>query len=323
MGVKPINEIVKDEKEMRKVLCATLIDLAKKDEKIVYLDADLTSACGMANFAKEFPERSFNVGIAEANMIGVACGLSATGRTPFVHSFGTFATRRCYDQIFLSGAYAKSNLKVIGSDPGVTAAFNGGTHMPFEDIGIMRNIPTATVIEPSDTVMLKSLLPQIASHYGVDYIRLKRKNAISLYEEGTEFTIGKAYKLCDGNDVTIIACGIMVEVAYKAALKLKEEGINARVLDMFTIKPLDENAVLAAANETGCIVTCENHNVINGLSSAVAEFTARHCPVPMEYVGIEDEFGEVGPENYLRERFNLTVDNVIANVKKAIARKTK
>ncbi len=320
MAVKPINQMTSDT-EMRKVFCATLIDLAKENKDIVYLDADLRSACGMAPFAKEYPERSFNVGIAEANMIGVACGMSATGKIPFAHSFGTFATRRCFDQIFLSGAYAKANLKLIGSDPGVTAAFNGGTHMPFEDLALMRAVPTARIVEPSDPVQLKSILPQIVNHYGVDYIRMKRKKTVSVYEEGTEFEIGKAYKICDGNDVTIIAAGIMVEQAVKAAEELKKEGINARVLDMFTIKPLDTEAVLAAAKETGCIVTCENHNVIGGLSSAVSEFVVRNCPVPMEFVGVEDEFGQVGSENFLMEEYKLTAANIVEKAKKAISRK--
>ena len=320
MAVRPIEKMV-SESEMRKMLCATLIDLAKDNKDIVYLDADLRSACGMAPFAKEYPERSFNVGIAEANLIGVACGLSATGKIPFAHSFGTFATRRCYDQIFLSGAYAKSNLKLIGSDPGVTAAFNGGTHMPFEDLALMRAVPTARIVEPCDPVQLKSILPQIVNHYGLDYIRMKRKKTVSVYEEGTEFEIGKAYKLFDGNDVTIIASGLLVEQAAKAAAKLKEEGINARVLDMFTIKPLDEEAIMAAAKETGCIVTCENHNVIGGLSSAVSEYVVRNCPVPMEFVGVEDQFGQVGPEDFLREEYKLTSENIIEKVKKVMERK--
>ncbi len=320
MAVKPINQMTSDT-EMRKVFCATLIELAKENKDIVYLDADLRSACGMAPFANEYPERSFNVGIAEANMIGVACGMSATGKIPFAHSFGTFATRRCFDQIFLSGAYAKANLKLIGSDPGVTAAFNGGTHMPFEDLALMRAVPTARIVEPSDPVQLKSILPQIVNHYGVDYIRMKRKKTVSVYEEGTEFEIGKAYKICDGNDVTIIAAGIMVEQAVKAAEELRKEGINARVLDMFTIKPLDTEAVLAAAKETGCIVTSENHNVIGGLSSAVSEFVVRNCPVPMEFVGVEDEFGQVGSEDFLMEEYKLTAANIVEKAKKAVSRK--
>ena len=320
MAVKPIENMTSDT-EMRKVLCSSLMELAKDNKDIVYLDADLRSACGMAPFAKEFPERSFNVGIAEANLIGVACGMSATGKIPFAHSFGTFATRRCFDQIFLSGAYAQANLKLIGSDPGVTAAFNGGTHMPFEDLALMRAVPTARIVEPSDPVQLKAILPQIVNHYGVDYIRMKRKKILSVYEEGTEFEIGKAYQICDGKDVTIIAAGIMVEQAVKAAAELKKEGINARVLDMFTIKPLDEAAVMAAAKETGCIVTCENHNVIGGLSSAVSEYVVRNCPVPMEFVGVEDEFGQVGPEDFLREEYKLTAANIVEKVKKVISRK--
>ena len=320
MAVKPIEQMTSDT-EMRKVLCASLIDLAKDNKNIVYLDADLRSACGMAPFAKEYPERSFNVGIAEANLIGVACGMSATGKIPFAHSFGTFATRRCFDQIFLSGAYAQANLKLIGSDPGVTAAFNGGTHMPFEDLALMRSVPTARIVEPCDPVQLKAILPQIVNHYGVDYIRMKRKKILSVYEEGTEFEIGKAYQIFDGKDVTIIAAGIMVEQAVKAAEELKKEGISARVLDMFTIKPLDEEAIMAAAKETGCIVTCENHNVIGGLSSAVSEYVVRNCPVPMEFVGVEDEFGQVGPEDFLREEYKLTAANIVEKAKKAISRK--
>lgn len=321
MTYKLAQNRVKEEKEMRGVYCQTLIELAKENENIVVLDADLMSSMGMVPFRKAFPERTFNVGIQEANMIGVAAGLSATGKIPYAHTFAPFATRRCFDQVFLSAAYAKLNVRITGSDPGVTAAFNGGTHMPFEDIGLMRNIPDITIIEPVDTTMLRDVVRQIAEPYGVFYVRLLRKNAIKIYEEGSTFEIGKAVHLKDGNDVTLIATGIMVDEALKAAEELEKEGISARVLNMFTIKPIDKEAIIKAAEETGAIVTCENHNIINGLGSAVAEVLVENKPVPMERVGVRDQFGEVGPETYLRERFNLTAAEIINRVKKVLEKK--
>jgi len=314
-------ENIKEETAMRDAYCQTLMELAKENSNIVVLDADLMSSMGMVPFWKAYPERTFNVGIQEANMMGIAAGLSATGKVPFAHSFGPFATRRCFDQIFMSCAYAKLNVRIIGSDPGVTAAYNGGTHMPFEDMGIMRNIPNVTILEPVDSVMLKDLIKQTAGMYGIFYIRLLRKNAVKVYEEGSTFEIGKAVKLKDGKDVTIIATGILVDEAIKAAKKLEEQGISARLLNMFTLKPIDKEAIIAAAKETGAIVTAENHNIINGLGSAVAEVLSENCPVPLERVGVQDVFGEVGPENYLRERFGLTADNIVNKVHKVLQRK--
>lgn len=314
-------EYEKESIEMRKVYCETLIELASENEDIVILDSDLMSSMGMIPFFNKFPERTFNCGIQEANMMGVACGLSVTGKIPYAHTFGPFATRRCYDQIFMSGSYAKSNVKIIGSDPGVTAQFNGGTHMPFEDMGIMRNIPEMTIIEPTDSTMLKSIIKQISNIHGMFYIRLLRKNAIKIYNENTKFKIGKSITLREGNDVTIIANGIMVSEALKAADTLESEDISARVIDMFTLKPIDKNAVINSAVETGAIVTCENHNIINGLGSAVCEILCEHSPTPVERIGVKDLFGEVGPLNYLQEKFNLTCDDIVNSAKKAIKRK--
>ncbi|MBQ7796667.1 MAG: transketolase family protein [Lachnospiraceae bacterium] len=311
----------KDVSDMRTAYCEAMIEMAENDERIVALDADLMTAMGMKPFAKKFPERTVDCGIQESNMIGVACGLSVWGKVPFAHTFGPFCTRRACDQIFMSGAYNRANVKVVGSDPGITAAYNGGTHMPFEDMGIMRGIPTMTVVEPTDIVMLKNLLPKIADQYGMFYMRLVRKGVRKVYEEGSEFEIGKAVKLSDGNDVTIIASGYCVAEALDAAELLKAEGISARVLNMFTWKPLDEEAVLAAAAETGAIVTAENHNVINGLGSAVSELLAKKNPTVMEMVGVQDEFGEVGPESYLRERFGLTAEYIAEAVRKVLKRK--
>ena len=193
-----------DVSDMRTAYCEAMIELAEKDSRIVAVDADLMSAMGMKPFAKQFPERTVDCGIQEANMIGVACGLSVWGKIPFAHTFGPFCTRRACDQIFMSGAYNKANVKVVGSDPGITAAYNGGTHMPFEDMGIMRGIPTMTVVEPTDIVMLKNLMPQIADTYGMFYMRLVRKGVRKVYEPGSTFTIGKAVHLREGKDVTII-----------------------------------------------------------------------------------------------------------------------
>jgi transketolase len=312
---------IKEDIEMRNVYCQTLIELARKNNQIVILDADLMSSMGMIPFLKEFPERTFNCGVQEANMIGIAAGLSATGKIPFAHTFATFATRRCYDQVFISGAYAKANVRIIGSDPGVTSAYNGGTHMPFEDMGIMRNIPEMTVLEPTDSVMLIDIIKQLTGLYGMFYVRLLRKNAIKIYEEGSTFEIGKAVKLKDGKDVTIIANGIMVAEALKAAEILDKKGVFVRVIDMFILKPIDKETIIECAKETGAIVTVENHNIINGLGSAVAEVLVENIPTPMERVGVKDLFGEVGPVDYLKERFELTANDIVKKVEKVLKRK--
>ena len=306
---------------MRDAYCATLLNLATDNDKVVVLDADLMSSMGMAPFLAKYPEKTFNVGIQEANMIGVAAGLSATGLIPFAHTFGPFASRRCYDQIFLSVGYSKLNVRIVGSDPGITAAFNGGTHMPFEDMGILRNIPSITILEPVDTVMLKDLLVQTAGMYGLFYIRLLRKNAVKIYEEGSTFEIGKGVTLKEGKDVTIISTGIMVKEALDAAEKLATEGISARVINMFTLKPIDKELIIKSARETGAIVTAENHSIINALGSAVAEVLGENIPVPLERVGVKDLFGEVGPVAYLREKFELTAEEIVIKAKRAIARK--
>jgi len=312
---------IKEDIEMRNVYCQTLIELARKNGQIVVLDADLMSSMGMIPFLEAFPERTFNCGVQEANMMGVAAGLSATGKIPYAHTFGPFATRRCYDQVFLSGAYAKSNIRIIGSDPGVTAAYNGGTHMPFEDLGIMRNIPEMTIIIPTDSIMLKNIIKQVAELFGMFYIRLLRKNAIKIYEKGSTFEIGKAIKLKEGTEVTIIANGIMVAEALNAAYMLEERGISARVVDVFTLKPIDKEEIIKCAKETGAIVTAENHNIINGLGSAVAEVLVENIPTPMERIGVKDLFGEVGPVDYLKERFELTASDIVKKVEKVLKRK--
>lgn len=308
-------------KMMREVYCETLMDMASSDKRICALDADLIGSSGMKPFFKAFPDRSFQCGIAEANMIGAAAGLSATGKVPFAHSFGIFATRRVCDQIFMSAAYAKLNVRILGSDPGVTAAYNGGTHMPFEDMAVLRGIPEITLIEPTDPVMLEDLVRQLADVYGVYYIRMARKNVVSIYEEGQTFTIGKGCVLREGGDVTLIASGIMVAEALKAADMLAGQGVSAKVVDMFTWKPVDRELVAKCAEETGAIVTAENHNTVGGLGSAVAEAACLTVPVPIEMVGTDDRFGQVGTEAFLRKEYALTAERIVESAKRAIERK--
>lgn len=306
---------------MRDAYCNTLIELARGNKSIVALDADLMKSMGMIPFLKEFPERTFNCGVQEANMIGVAAGLSATGKIPYAHSFATFSTRRAFDQVFLSAAYAGLNVRIIGSDPGITAAFNGGTHMPLEDLGIMRQVPTMTVLEPVDAAMLEDLVRQLADLEGVFYIRLLRRHAIKVYEPGSHFEIGKAVTLKDGGDVTIIATGIMVTEALEARELLAEKGISARVVNVFTLKPIDTATITRCARETGAIVTAENHNIIGGLGSAVAEVLAENEPTPLERIGARDRFGEVGPVDYLKKAFGMTAEDIANKAKQAISRK--
>lgn len=310
-----------DEREVRQTMAAGLVSAAAKDDRIVVLDADLMSCHSTKCFLEAYPERFINVGIAEANLIGVAAGMAAFGKIPFAFSFAPFATRRCYDQIFISVAYSKLPVKIVGSDPGVMAEANGGTHMPFEDMSIMRAIPHMVCFEPTDATMLEKALPEIIDYPGAVYIRMFRKKAEKIYDDSLEFKLGKAVTLKDGGDVTLIASGIMVARALKAADELKEAGIDARVLNIHTWKPVDEDAIVSAAKDTGAIVTCENHTTAGGLGSAVAEVAAEKCPVPMEFVGVKNSFGEVGKEAYLSEKFGLTVSDIVAAAKRAVARK--
>lgn len=317
------DKITQEAQEMRAVFAKVIADMAEKDSRVIYLDCDLMNSIGMAGYWKEHPERAVNCGIQEANMIGTAAGMSATGLIPFTHTFGTFATRRVMDQIFVSAAYARLNVKIIGSDPGITATLNGGTHMPLEDIGMMRCIPEVTIVEPADSVMLEDMLRQAKDTYGVFYIRLSRKIAEKIYKDGSTFEIGKAAKLREGKDATIFATGICVAEALRAAELLAAEGIDAAVSNMFTIKPVDREAVIEAAKTTGAIVTAENHNIINGLGSAVAEVLAENVCCPMERIGAKDRFGEVGDMDYLKKVMGMRAEDIAAAVRRVIERKGK
>ncbi|MCL2166128.1 MAG: transketolase family protein [Clostridiales bacterium] len=309
------------QEEMRFVYSSALIRAARENDRVVSVNCDLSSSTGTVPFTNEFPDRSFNVGIQEANGCGVAAGLSAAGFIPFYHSFAVFSSRRICDQVFQSCAYAGLNVKIIGCDAGVSATYNGGTHMAFEDIGVLRSIPEITIVEPSDSAMMTALVPLIRDIYGVVYMRTPRKQVADIYPAGTQFELGKAALLREGSDVTLIASGMLVVEALAAADKLAGEGIQARVVDMFTIKPLDQACVIDCAQRTGAIVTAENHNIIGGLGSAVAELLSEECPVPLARVGVRDQFGEVGTQEYLMERFGLTAEQIVVKAKQVITRK--
>ncbi|MCQ2437164.1 MAG: transketolase family protein [Clostridia bacterium] len=310
-----------DPKTFKDVLSASIPQMLDTNPDVIYLDADLMSCIGTAKYAKANPDRAINCGIAESNMAGIAAGLAAAGFKPICHTFGPFASRRCYDQVFLSAGYAHNDITMIGSDPGVTAGFNGGTHMPFEDVALYRAIPGATVVDVADSAQLENILPKLVMREGVKYLRVNRKSNDLVYEAGSEFEIGKGVVIREGKDVTIIAAGFMVGRAIGAAEVLAQKGIEATVIDMFTIKPLDEQRVIDCAKKTGCVVTAENHSKIGGLFSAVSECLIQNCPVPMGYAAVEDEFGEVGPVDYLAERFGMTVDHIVEVVEATVAKK--
>lgn len=296
----------------------------KKNENLMHVEADLGLSILKLDakiIEDVFPFQYLDVGIQEANAVGVAAGLSALGFVPFVHSFAPFISRRACDQVFISGAYSKSNIKLIGSDPGIMAAFNGGTHMPFEDVAIMSAIPEMTIVEPADTIIAEEVFKLAEKQEGMFYIRFTRKNAAQLYEEGSTFEIGKGNIIKEGNDVTIIACGIMVEEGLKAVEALKAEGISARLVDMFTIKPIDKELILKCAEETGAIVTAENHSVIGGLGAMVANVVNEECLIPLERVGVQDRFGQVGDVEFLKQEYGLTAEEIVKKAKKAISRK--
>ena len=310
-----------DKRAFKEVLGSVIPALCTERDDVIYLDADLMSCIGTAKFGKAHPERAINCGVAEANMIGVACGLAASGFKPIAHSFGTFASRRCFDQLFLSAGYAGNDITIIGSDPGVTAAYNGGTHMPFEDMALYRSIPTATVIDVTDTVMLESVLRECVDRPGVKYVRTPRKSAAKVFADGEKTPIGPAIVLREGTDAVIFATGILVHEAMQAAIALEAEGVSVAVVNPFTVKPLDEETIVNYAKKTGAVVCAENHNQIGGLFSAVADTLARRAPTPAECVAVADSFGEVGAQSYLQQRFDLTSAHVKRAVKAALARK--
>ncbi len=310
--------------EMRKVLGDTLAEMMRRDDRIVVLDADLSKANGTYPLRKEFPDRMFNVGVAEANMTGIAAGMATYGLIPFMTTFAPFATRRICDQVELSIAYANLPVKIIGSDPGIAAELNGGTHMSVNDIGIMRGMPGMVVYEPADNEQFRQALPQIARHDGPVYIRMFRKTTPNIFTDpGYAFDLFRADILRAGADVALFCSGVEVAKALDAAVILAGEGISAEVVNVHTIKPLDEETILATLKKTGCAVTCENHSIYNGLGSAIMELAAEHFPVPIKRIGFQDRFGEVGKLDYLFTALELTAEDIVKKAKQAIAAKAR
>jgi transketolase len=292
-------------------------ELMERDEKLILLDADLSKACGTFPLRKRFPDRIYDCGVAEQNMISIAAGLASYGYKPWAESFAPFATRRVCDQIAISVCYAKRNVKIVGTDPGIAAELNGGTHMSLEDMGVVRSIPGLVIFEPTDTVQLKAAMPVLHAYEGPVYMRMNRKEFPTVFPEGYRFDLFKADLLRAGTDVTILAAGLMVSESLQAAETLAAEGISCEVINVHTIKPIDRETILASAKKTGVIVTAENHNVIGGLRSAVLEALA-HDPVPVWAVGAEDRFGEVGKLPYLKEALGLNAAHLAAVVREAV-----
>lgn len=286
-----------------------LVEMGKENEKIFVLDADLSASTMTCKFGKAFPERFFNMGIAEQNMLGTAAGMALSGKIPFASTFAVFATMRSSEQIRTSICYPKLNVKVVVTHSGLSIGAAGATHFSEEDMAIMRAIPNMTVIAPADYLQTKKAIRAAAEYSGPVYIRLGRGDSPVVYKE-VEFEIGKAITACEGNDITIIAAGVMVKRAVQAAMKLKESNISARVLDMHTIKPIDKQAILKAAAETKGIITMEEHNVIGGLGSAVAEVVTEEGGCIVKKLGIPDVFGDPAPAEQLWDKYGLSVENV-------------
>lgn len=309
----------KEELELRKVCTNKFEEYLTKDEKVVVLDADLMGSLGSGSLVEKYKGRVINVGIMEAQEISCAAGLSRVGLKPFVHTFTAFASRRCLDQIFISSLYQNNPITVIASDAGIQAVHNGGTHMSFEDMGLIRGLANSVVIEPTDSNVLKSVLDEVYSKQDKFYwIRLIRKNVFKIYEEGSKFEIGKANVLQLGSDVCIIAIGMMVHEARMAAKKLEEEGISVTVIDMFTLKPIDREAIIEHSKGKKLVVTAENHSITNGLGSAVAEVLAEECQTKLVRVGVKERFGQVGTLEFLQEEYGLRAEDIYQAVKNNI-----
>ena len=298
-----------------------LLRLAREGCDIVALDADLSASTGGNKLAAEFPDRWFTVGAAEANLISIAAGLAATGKTVFAASFAVFLPGHCYDQIRVQIAQQRMNVKLVASHGGVSVGEDGASAQAIEDLALMTALPGMNVVAPCDIVEAEAAMVAAAQDAEPWYIRVGRPKLPVVYADGPRFELGRADLLREGSDVALLACGLLVEPALRAADALAAEGIEARVLNMASLKPLDEAAIIAAARETGAIVAAEEHNVIGGLGSAVARVLALHSPAPMEQVGVADRFGESGPWQTLLERFELTPTAIADAARRAIARK--
>ena len=308
-------------KDTRSGFGAGLEELGKSNENVVALCADLTGSLKMDEFKANHPERFFQVGIAEANMMGIAAGLTIGGKIPFTGTFANFSTGRVYDQIRQSIAYSGKNVKICASHAGLTLGEDGATHQILEDIGLMKMLPGMTVINTCDYNQTKAATIAIAKHQGPVYLRFGRPKVANFTPENQTFEIGKALKLIEGTDVTIIATGHLVWEAIQAAEKLNEQGISAEVIDIHTIKPLDEQAILTSVAKTGCVVTAEEHNILGGLGESVSRVLAINNPCPQEYIGTKDTFGESGTPEQLMEKYGLNAEAIIEAASKVMKRK--
>ena len=308
-------------KDTRSGFGAGLTELGKTNENVVALCADLTGSLKMNDFQNNHPERFFQVGIAEANMMGIAAGMTIGGKIPFTGTFANFSTSRVYDQIRQSIAYSNKNVKICASHAGVTLGEDGATHQVLEDLGMMKMLPHMTVINPCDYNQTKAATLAIAEHVGPVYLRFGRPKVPNFTNENQEFIIGKAVHLQNGNDVTIVATGHLVWEALEAAKKLNEQNISTDVINIHTIKPLDSEAIIKSVQKTKCIVTAEEHMLNGGLGDSIAQLLSRELPSPLEMVGVNDTFGESGTPRQLMEKYGLTSNDIINAVNKVIARK--
>ncbi|MDQ0359863.1 transketolase family protein [Breznakia pachnodae] len=306
----------KTTREMRMSVVETLQELMKENDKVVALEADLGGASGFSKIEKTNPDRFINVGIAEANMVGVAAGLSVTGFVPFLHTFGPFASRRVFDQVFLSGAYAHNTMNIYGSDPGFTVGPNGGTHTTWEDVALMRAIPNSVVCDAADDTQMEWIIKEFSKLEGIHYVRGNRKPVPNVYKKGSTFELGKGNLIKEGKDVLVIAAGQLVSDAMDAAEALEKDGISVEVIDMFTIKPIDADLILKKAAGKKAVITFENHSITGGLGSAVAEVLADNgVGVELTRLGVNEQFGQVGTPDFLQKEFKLTADDLKAVIK--------
>lgn len=311
----------KQSKELRAGFGEGLVEAAKQNPNVVGLSADVTGSVKMDGFAKAFPERFTQCGIAEANMCGIAAGMSLSGKSVFFGGFAEFVTGRIYDQIRQVVAYSNKNVKVCGSHAGISLGEDGATHQTMEDIALMKALPNMTVVVPCDFNQAKAATIALAKMEGPAYLRLGRSKMPNFTEENEEFVIGKAQLLNEGKDVSLIACGHLVWEALEAAKALEAEGISAEVINMHTIKPFDKEAVIASAKKTGAVVTCEEHLINGGLGDSVAQVLAMNCPTPMEYVAVDDKFGESGTPDEMLTNYGLRAKNIVEKVHAVLKRK--
>lgn len=307
--------------EMRKVLCSKLSEVMSLDKNVVVINADLAKAAGLSPLIKKFPDRCFNVGVAEQNMASISAGLSSYGFNPFIFTFTPFATRRICDQIAVSICYAKQKVKIFGLDPGIAAENNGGTHMSFEDVGIMRSIPGMSIFEPCDEIQLEKSIDQIVKFDSSIYVRTFRKETPKVFDDNYSFDLFSNDVIKVGEDVSIFCTGIMVHESLKAYEILKSKGIFAEVINVHTLKPIEKNSIIKSIKKTKCAVCVENHNRYGGLFSAVCEISCENFPVPVYSVSINDEFGQVGNLEFLKKYYHLTCEDIVENVMKVVGKR--